>query len=59
MDVDTNLTVLGTLTAPTIQKGGVDVVVSATVDDIVVVTQAAYDALGSGRPAGRLYVVIG
>ena len=59
MEVDASLTVLGTLSAPVIQKGGVDVVVSSTIDDIVVVTQATYDALGGGRPAGRLYVVIG
>lgn len=59
VELDDALTVLGTLTAPVIEQNGVSVVVSANIDDAVVVTQAAYNALGAGRPAGRLYLVIG
>lgn len=55
--VDTNLTVSGTLDATTLQEGGVPVVVSSNVNDIVEISQAAYDGLGAGRPAGRLYVI--
>lgn len=32
---------------------------STSVDDVVVITAAAYAALGGGRPSGRLYLVIG
>lgn len=59
MDVDANVVVLGTLSAPTIEKAGVPVLSSDDVNDVVVSTQAAYNALGGGRPAGRLYIVIG
>lgn len=59
MEVDGNLTVLGTVNAPSVQENGVPLVASSNVNDIVTITQAAYDALGGGRPAGRLYVVIG
>ena len=55
--VDTNLSVTGTLDATTVQEGGIGVVVSSDVDDIVEISQAAYDGLGPGRPAGRLYLI--
>jgi hypothetical protein len=59
MDFDANVVVLGTLAAPTITKAGVPVLSSNNVNDVVTITQAAYDALGASRPAGRLYIVIG
>lgn len=55
--VDTNLNVSGTLDATTLQEGGVPVVVSSEVNDIVEISQTAWDGLGAGRPAGRLYVI--
>lgn len=55
--VDTNLSVTGTVNATTVQEGGTPVVVSSDVDDIVEISQAAYNALGAGRPAGRLYLI--
>lgn len=55
--VDTNLNVTGTVNATTVQEGGVPVVVSSNVNDIVEISQAAYDGLGAGRPSGRLYVI--
>jgi hypothetical protein len=55
--VDTNLNVTGTVNATTVQEGGVPVVVSPTINDIVSISQAAYDALGAGRPAGRFYLI--
>lgn len=55
--VDTNLAVTGTVNATTVQEGGVPVVASNDIDDIVEISQAAYDGLGAGRPAGRLYVI--
>lgn len=39
--------------------GTFDGVTSPTIDDIVTITQAAYDALGPGRPSTRLYVITG
>lgn len=36
---------------------GLPVVTSLTIDDIVEITQAEYDALGAGRPASRLYLI--
>jgi len=55
--VDTNLSVTGTVNATTVQEGGVPVVVSSNIDEIVEISQAAYDGLGAGRPAGRFYLV--
>lgn len=55
--IDTNLNVTGTVNATTVQEGGVPVVVSSSINDIVSISQSAYDALGAGRPAGRLYVI--
>lgn len=55
--VDTDLSVTGTVNATTVQEGGTPVVVSADVDDIVEISQTAYDGLGAGRPAGRLYLI--
>lgn len=55
--VDTDLNVNGVVDATTVQEGGVPVVVSSNVDDVVEISQTAYDALGAGRPAGRLYVI--
>lgn len=55
--VDTDLTVTGTVNATTVQEGGVPVVVSPTINDIVSISQAAYNALGGGRPAGRFYLI--
>ena len=55
--VDTNLNVTGTVNATTVQEGGVPVVVSSTINDIVEISQAAYTALGPGRPAGRFYLI--
>lgn len=55
--VDTNLAVTGTVNATTVQESGVPVVVSSTIDDIVEISQATYDGLGGGRPAGRLYII--
>lgn len=55
--VDSNLNVTGTVNATTVQEGGVPVLVSSDVDDVVEISQAAYNALGGGRPAGRLYLV--
>ena len=56
-NVDTNLSVTGTINATTVQEGGVPLVASSDIDDIVEISQAAYDGLGAGRPAGRLYVI--
>lgn len=56
-NINTNLNVTGTIDATAIQEGGVPVVVSSTIEDIVEISQAAYDGLGAGRPAGRLYVI--
>lgn len=55
--VDTNLNVTGTVDATTVTEGGVPVVVSAAIDDIVTISEAAYTALGSGRPSGRFYLI--
>jgi hypothetical protein len=55
--VNANLDVTGTVNATGLQKGGVPVVVSTTITDIVSISQAAYDALGAGRPAGRFYLI--
>lgn len=55
--IDTNLAVTGTVNATTVQEGGVPVVVSSEINDIVEVSQAVYDGLGGGRPAGRLYLI--
>lgn len=55
--VDTNLNVTGTVDATTVMEGGVPVVVSSNVNDIVEISQASYDALGAGRPAGRFYLI--
>ena len=55
--VKTDLDVDGTVDATTVTEGGVPVVVSTSIDDIVEISQASYDGLGGGRPAGRLYVI--
>lgn len=55
--VDTDLSVTGTLNATTLLEGGTGVVVSSDVSDIVEISQSSYDALGSGRPATRLYLI--
>lgn len=55
--VDTNLNVTGTVDATTVTEGGVPVVVSSAVDDVVSISEAAYNALGPGRPAGRFYLI--
>ena len=55
--IDTNLDVTGTVNATTLQEGGVPVTVSSDIDDIVEISQTAFDGLGPGRPAGRLYLI--
>lgn len=55
--IDTDLAVTGTVNGTTMQEGGVPLVASSNVDDIVETSQAAYNALGAGRPAGRLYII--
>lgn len=56
-DFDDNVNVQGTLNAATLQEGSVPVVVSSNLDDVVTISQAAYTALGAGRPSGRLYLI--
>lgn len=55
--VDHNLEVLGSVNAATLTKESTPVVISGDVDDIVETSQSAYDALGGGRPSGRLYLI--
>jgi len=55
--VDTNLSINGTVNATVLQEGSVPVVVSSDVDDILEISQSAYDALGAGRPSNRLYLI--
>lgn len=55
--VDADLTVTGIVNATTVQEGGTPVVVSTDIDDMVEISQSAYDALGAGRPAGRVYFI--
>lgn len=55
--VDGNVTVTGTVNGTTMQEGGVPLVASSNVNDIVSISQAAYNALGGGRPSGRLYLI--
>ena len=55
--IDTDMVVTGIVNATTVQEGGTPVTVSNDVDDIVEISQTAYDGLGGGRPAGRLYLI--
>jgi hypothetical protein len=55
--VDSDLSVTGTVNATVLQEGGIPAVTSSDVDDAVEISQSAYDALGAGRPAGRLYLI--
>jgi hypothetical protein len=57
MLINDNVTVQGSIDSPSPKKSGVAVVASSTINDIVTISQAAYDALGAGRPATRLYVI--
>lgn len=55
-----NLTVTGTVDGRDVAADGAIIdaaVTSSDVDDIVEISQASYNALGSGRPAGRLYLI--
>ena len=60
INTSSNITVGGTVDGRDIAADGaiIDVAVtSSDVDDIVEISQASYDALGSGRPANRLYLI--
>ena len=60
LDVTGNIIVSGTVDGRDIAADGAildTAVTSSDVDDIVEISQSSYDALGSGRPAGRLYLV--
>lgn len=56
--VNAPVDIVGALaTTGAITENGTAVPVSANVTDIVSISQASYDALGAGRPAGRLYLI--
>lgn len=55
--IDQNLEILGAVNAAELSQNGTPVVISGSITDVVEISQAAYDALGAGRPAGRLYLV--
>lgn len=60
LDVTGNIIVSGTVDGRDIATDGAIIdaaVTSSDVDDIVEISQASYNALGSGRPAGRLYLI--
>jgi len=60
LDVTGNIIVSGTVDGRDIATDGAIIdaaVTSSDVDDIVEISQASYTALGSGRPAGRLYLI--
>jgi len=59
-EINGNITVTGTVDGRDIAADGAIIdaaITSSDVDDIVEISQASYDALGSGRPAGRLYLI--
>lgn len=59
-EINGNIIVTGTVDGRDIAADGAIIDASLTsndVDDIVEISQTSYNALGSGRPAGRLYLI--